>query len=396
MIYEINFSKPVDKTPSSYIFLIDDSGSMESNDPTNLRNSAIFTVVQQCDGNFPICIYKFASGCERIQDIQRAASAPLRDYGFCSEGGTDIVGAISRVLTDIQKGSISAGQSPIILLFSDGESSSLGMKPTLREAKKYNVAISTIGLDNASERYLKNISSRTGGVYISINDISQLGEALNDAGQRNSQYERNLLNFRIFANPDYIYAIIRFVFLLVLCLGGTLLKAMYFCATDMKNKAVFSSIVFSVIGAALIEFGMNSLCYNENTMRLLFCICYMALIGTREIVQYIRTEVDEGLLPDVKKDVESDDEVDGYNSLGNKKHGRKASNSLLGNSKPELLIGRTSPVPQVFFRTHLLRIQTPCRESAINRRIMDANSILTLRRLCMSIHATLHDPVNGW
>lgn len=327
ILYEINFSKPKDKTPTSYIFLIDDSASMSSNDPTDQRIDAIFSVISQCDADFPVCVYKFTSNCNCILEMQNASQVAVNYFDFKSDGGTDIVNAIRNVLSDIDSNSIYAGDAPKLLLFSDGESSSSGMVRTLRKALKMNITISTVGFGNASEQYLKNISSKTGGAYVYIDDINQLGDALQDAAQGTSENTRNLLSQRIFCNPNIVYAIMRVVFLLLLCLAGVVLKAMLFCTKALKNKAVLFGVAFSAAGAVMMEIGLEILNYNENLMRIVLCVCFMALTGTVEIVKYQKTE-DEEYAP--YYNTAENDSNNGNDNLEITVRRQNSSNSLIG------------------------------------------------------------------
>lgn len=331
IVYEIGPKGVVAEEPTSYIFLFDDSSSMEINDSNNSRNSAVYSVIQQCDANFPVCVYKFTTGCTQVTGMQPAGTVGLQDYGFCNEGGTAVLSAIRCVADDITGDYIDGGASPRILLFSDGISSSFGMNFTLRYAQENNISISTIGLGDASEKYLQKIADRTGGVYISIDSIAQLGSALHDAGERQSEYSRNLINYRPYTSLDLLYAIMRIVFLLVLGLSAVLLKAAFFCTKEIKNKAVFLGIILAITSTVLIEIGINSIGFSDESMRFLFCVCYMTLIGTQEVVKFLRTEHDDEIEDNGSDIIDSD--TDGYNFIRTNKHDRIQALSLVAKNK---------------------------------------------------------------
>lgn len=63
-IYGMNFVKQV-KQPTSYIFVIDDSGSMAENDPQQLRYNAISSVLTNVNPDFPYMIYGFSNDVPR-------------------------------------------------------------------------------------------------------------------------------------------------------------------------------------------------------------------------------------------------------------------------------------------------------------------------------------------
>ena len=65
-LYEIGGSIQ-DYSPTSYVFVIDDSGSMSSNDPSMLRADAIGEIMKEED--IPYCVYKFSGDAELIREI---------------------------------------------------------------------------------------------------------------------------------------------------------------------------------------------------------------------------------------------------------------------------------------------------------------------------------------
>lgn len=279
-LYEINPGNRDIGKPTSYIFLIDDSGSMSLNDPNFLRNDSIYHVLQDCDDDFPYAIYSFADECKQILPISKASSARQNNYGFVSDGGTDIQGAIQYVLDDISSGVLQAGKSPRILLLSDGLSFYDEYQMVISECMNNNVSISTIGFGEADKSLLQSIAEDTRGAFVWVDDINQLTNAMNTAATTYISYARNLLGYRPTTEHDLLLSILRIVFILVLAVGFVLIKVYMFSTFDEKNIALYAFIAFAIIGAVGVEIGINALRYNPGYIRLLLCVFLSILFGS--------------------------------------------------------------------------------------------------------------------
>lgn len=279
-LYELN---PIDfklGKPTSYIFLIDDSGSMSSNDPNYMRNDSIYNVMQDCDDNFPYAIYSFSDECKQILPMVPAASAQQKNYGFESSGGTDIQGAIQYVLNDINTGVLQAGESPRILLLSDGLSFYDEYRTVIKDCINNNISISTIGFGEADKYFLQLLAEDTRGAFVWIDDINQLTNAMNTAATSYSNYSRDLLGYRPYVSNDTLFSVLRIVFLLILAIGFVLIKVFMFSTFDEKNIALYTFIVFAILGAVAPEIGINGLRYDDGYIRAIMCVCFLLLLGS--------------------------------------------------------------------------------------------------------------------
>ncbi|MBE6679642.1 MAG: VWA domain-containing protein, partial [Ruminococcaceae bacterium] len=118
-LYELekrNYTKP-----SSYVFVIDDSGSMTGSDPRMQRVAAIDAIMAKEAADFPYAVYRFTGEVELVRDMAPYQQGEIIEFN--PTGGTDIVLALSRAIDDIKAGTLKGGTAPKILLLSDGDSS---------------------------------------------------------------------------------------------------------------------------------------------------------------------------------------------------------------------------------------------------------------------------------
>lgn len=288
ILYEIGAQKYINPDPTAYIFLIDDSGSMETNDPQNQRVDAISSAMSATEPLMPFCVYKFTNSAYNICPLTTANKASSLDIEFASSGGTNIVGSLRSVLSDIKGGRLVAGTSPKIILLSDGQSNRGTIKSVIRDAVKQNVSVSTIGLGaGANASLLEEIAVGTNGVYLSIDEISQLSTALQTAGSQHNNMKRNLLNYRYFpAGADVIYCLMRIVFLSLLCGVIVFLRSIFFCVKEPFNSILYWGLLAAFLSALIMEFGINYFLWNEKYIRIVMCVLIAVIASTKEVFSY--------------------------------------------------------------------------------------------------------------
>ena len=279
IIYSITLTPHV-KDSSSYIFLIDDSGSIY--DPNELRESAVKQVMASCDSDFPYAVYGFTDTCWQISNMQSAEKAVSTNLSFMESGTTDIVYAISAIVDEIKSGKIDAGDAPRILLITDGAAEKNGLRKTLRAAAEQNISICTIGMPGAVDSMLQKIADLSGGVHVGIDNIDQLPAAVQGAAVSSSDYVRTLISLREPTRLDWIYSVLRIIFLLCLGAGYIWIKSLLLRTNDSDADVLIPNLVLVLVGALCIEVGMNILFLPENIMRLVMCIGFTVLL-TKEL-----------------------------------------------------------------------------------------------------------------
>lgn len=253
-LYSLRFRSELVE-PTSYIFLIDDSGSMVDNDPQELRYSAIGQVLADKDADFPYMVYGFADDVMLLRDMQPVSKGSA-DLTGMSSGVTAIRRALERIIYDHQTDLWDGGDTPKVILLSDGIPTDFGrfsdISDILREYVRSGISISTVGLDGADISLMRQIANRTGGVFVDIRDASMLAEAMTAAASR---YSADDLVTTRYNNGSLggLWGILRVLFLTVLGVGIGLAAAAAYGQMDSLPLIVISSIVKSLAGALLLE-----------------------------------------------------------------------------------------------------------------------------------------------
>lgn len=278
-IYSLTIT-PRAQDSTAYIFLIDDSGSIY--DPERLRESAVKQVMASCDPDFPYAVYAFTDRCWQISDMRAAKEANTTRLNLQEGGSTNIVKAIATVVDEIKTGKLDAGDAPRILLVTDGEAGKIGLRKTLKDASEQNISICTIGMPGASNDILNKIANLTGGVNISIDNIDQLPAAMQSIATQNASFVRTLISMRESMRFDWVYSIMRILFLLCLGAGFIWIKSLLLRTNDTDANVLVPNVACVLVGALCIEVGMNIFFLPENAMRLLMCIGFTILL-TKEV-----------------------------------------------------------------------------------------------------------------
>lgn len=288
-IYEVCFQEG-SNTPTSYVFALDNSGSMERYDPENQRYDAVQSTLEDKKQKFPFAVYSFTDTPSLVRPM-----APVSDGTEfkldAPSGRTGIKTVIEKIYEDIDSGDLELGKNGKILLFTDGYATDMepiiGKAALNRVLEKFSdkgISISTVGLGEPDDELMDMIAKKTNGVYVRVDEADLLEEAMNQAMESDSA--RNLLDYRSKASLDFIFTLIRFVAVLALGLLLGLVK-MYICEPFLDTRPLWlTSVICSLLGAACVEFGMNKFGLLPALMRFLMCV-FLA-VGT------LRTKADYG------------------------------------------------------------------------------------------------------
>lgn len=282
-LYELN---PVQEIvePTSYIFVIDDSGSMTDSDPQQQRYSAIEEIIKDLPPDFPYMIYSFSSEARIIREM-KPVSEVIGEITSESTGGTEIKHTLKQILEDYDNKVWYDPDCPKVILLTDGYATDLGffssIKPTLKDYVKNNISISTVGLGEVDTRLMNNIAQTTGGVFIDVDDASGLYEAMKSAAQFTAR--RDLLSERSMSGYNTLFGILRVLFLTILgTITGSLLIFAYLQDDSMK-LIVISSFIEALIGALVVEFGTANSVSSDFTWLILWMLISLTLgfMGSR-------------------------------------------------------------------------------------------------------------------
>lgn len=175
------------------VFVIDDSGSMDWNDPSYKRLDVANEVINMAPIKTKIGVVRFESSTTvltpTLTDKESASQYFTKSY-FRSSGGTKMYDAIYKACTLFDSDSDSSVRKLMVVL-SDGDtfSDSYSQAEAISAAKSKNVTVYTIGLsDDAAtqEQFKKNmepISIKTEGKYLLTTQADQLQEAFRQIGE---------------------------------------------------------------------------------------------------------------------------------------------------------------------------------------------------------------------
>lgn len=289
-IYQISLKQHVIE-PTSYIFVIDDSGSMVDNDPEGKRYKAIPEILKDKPDGFPYMVYGFSSSAYVLRDMAPKSDGMEPIEGMDS-GGTAIAGALEQVIEDYKNGVWEGGKSPKVILLTDGEATDIlfdfMIDGTLKKYVKERISISCVGLGSIDRVLMERIASETGGVFIDVQDSSQLSEALRTAAKSYKDTDRDLVSERL--SGGIVYALMRVVFLTLL--GGLLSIAKYFAYgdRDSSGKIIVITLAASFIGALLMEIG-TAIGLPAAVMWLILWALYSATLADKST--YVQTDIVE-------------------------------------------------------------------------------------------------------
>lgn len=281
-LYSLRFRSEL-LEPTSFIFLIDNSGSMSSSDPQKHRYSAIEQVLQAKDADFPYMVYGFSEDVQVLREM-KPASAEKESLTDSASGGTAIRKVLEQVLSDYQDGSWSGGVSPKVVLLSDGYPTDFvrfsEISGILREYARSGINISTVGLDAVEVPLMERIAARTGGVFVSIQDASLLAGAMDSAVNRYSAGD--LLTTRYDDGKlGPLFGFLRILFLTVLGTGVGAATAVAYGQADSLQIIFLSSIGKSMLGALLLELCTSLLGFSDRVFWLILWVLIAVIFCTK-------------------------------------------------------------------------------------------------------------------
>lgn len=296
-IYEID-TKVDYVEPDSYVFVVDDSGSMSANDENELRLSAIDDLLKNKSDSFPYSIYVFASDVEQKRGMLQKSSGES-DIDLLSDGGTAILGSLDKILEDINSNSLKTYNATRLILLSDGYGDTSSLDPSLSKTlKKYaekNISISTVGLGNSvDESTMKKIAYDTNGVYVQVDNATDLDTAFAQASVGTSN--RNILGYRGYCHSDILHAIMRIVFLFLLAAAINILK--FYTYGKYYKIQIPISIITSLLAPIFMEISLNLFSFGENATRIVFWIMLALMIIEKVNSIFVKRSIDDEPLDD--------------------------------------------------------------------------------------------------
>lgn len=259
-------------TTKNYVVAIDNSGSMGDNDPHFQRYEALKKMFGMLSKNQTIGVYTFTDTYTAAFPSQKITNADIDafDNTFAgsktSTGGTDFMNVLNGIADDLM---LMEDRSCVILI-SDGASETDDI--TLRRFSDLGVPIYTVGVCEQDTTYsLHTISAATNGVYYYINNIDGLAEIFGNIYKLNETPKRLLTDYRSGENSvAYTFMRIALIFLL-----GLMIKLLHFFIIDIapiRRRLLVQAFVFSLTGAVLTEYLLQSIKTSEYIVHLILCM----------------------------------------------------------------------------------------------------------------------------
>lgn len=276
--------------PTSYIFVLDDSGSMETSDGTFERYAAISKILEDKGEDFPYAVYSFSNNLICLREMSPKGTA-VETYSMPDGqlGGTEIKKTLENIAAAFEDGSIQDGEAPKVLLLSDGCATDIGwftdVRSVLDRYVNQGVSISTVGLGNrVDERLMNKIAKGTGGVYVNVADTDQLEEAM--ATAITSYSTRDLLSLRNVPKWNLLYCIERVLFmgLLGAAAGIAMIGAAGIPSRD-TGLTLVSSIVKAFAASIALELLINTVYMPESIVDILYFVLVAAVISVVRVVE---------------------------------------------------------------------------------------------------------------
>ncbi len=268
-IYGLNLGTQITE-PTSYIFLIDDSGSMQENDPSQERYSAIYNVLEDMPDTFEYMVYGFSNDSHIVRRMA-PVSEGVQELSGNSSGGTAIKAALNQVLDDYENGIWNGGTNPKLILLTDGYATDIGffspINKVLRRYVSAHISVSTVGLGDVDSSLLARIAKTTGGVFVDVEYVSELSEAMRSAATEYTA--RDLLSTRYQPSLNLLFGLLRVVFLTILGVGIGFVVAIAYGLHDTVSLTLASSLVTSFLGALIMELGTGLLGLSDRLMWLI-------------------------------------------------------------------------------------------------------------------------------
>lgn len=170
------------------VLVIDDSGSMRTNDIKNERLEVAKKLIDELPENSRIGVINFSDNSTKLTsnlaNEKEKAKSFLNAAYFSSSGGTDMYSAINNAFTYYDETS-KDNRLKMMVVLSDGITSNVSLHSnTLKKADSLGVKIYTVGLGNNAQyyfnEYLKPLAEETKGAFYLASKAEELSNIYND------------------------------------------------------------------------------------------------------------------------------------------------------------------------------------------------------------------------
>ncbi len=299
-LYELGGNKISQKQASElqYVFLIDDSGSMTSNDEDNLRYDAVEEIIGDMVPTNRFAVYSFSDETFCVTPMESKQSL---DYTY--EGSEELMGGGTYMLTAIDDAMKDVCNSKNvhtkIIVLTDGVPSDSGLgseQKLIRNCLKKGASVSSVGFGDADEEFLKELAAGTGGTYVFSDNLENLTDNLDTIVKAQTlplDANRDLIGYRLDLTYDnFWYGFMRVGFLILLGALWTVIKMLLVGERKFTKSAMVISLVLCSLAAVLCELFML-VGFGGGLVRVLFCGLWACTIIPKNI--YMKVDLDNSL-----------------------------------------------------------------------------------------------------
>lgn len=255
-LYEMDFqTRTREEGVSTYVFLIDDSGTMDSNDPNDLRYRSIEAILSTKPARTQFTVYSFATNVKLVTPLQTVGDgvkvAQNPEYTL-----TNMKAGLAKVMEDYKQGIWSSKGKTSLILITDGDPTDFGdisgVTSILDEMVDEEITLGIVGVIGADNDLMQEMADYTGGTFTDITDIEELDDAVRSVSGDDG-LTRDLLSEREELEMDWVYALIRVAALFVAGIIITVVAALCYGNSTSFNFILVTNIIKALVAAALME-----------------------------------------------------------------------------------------------------------------------------------------------
>ncbi len=180
-------------TDIEIVFVVDDSGSMDWNDPSYERLAVARTLIDNLPTDSKIGLVRFDGGWPQTSaltptlttDKEEVKNYLTTEY-FYNPGGTDMYNGIQKAFPLYESTEDTTLKMMIVL--SDGETDDTYLHSTvIATANENNIRIYTVGLGSSTSyfnNYMKPLANNTGAAFYLASDATQLADIYKDISEK--------------------------------------------------------------------------------------------------------------------------------------------------------------------------------------------------------------------
>lgn len=272
-LYELGIQEA--QKPKNYIFLIDNSASMERNDPTNSRRGVVEDVANSLPSDVRIGVYAFGDKTVQLYNTGTvtAGSVHIPENAVnADDSSTQLYTSIAEI-ADSMPDEMTKSPTKLIVL-TDGDPLDGSMKSTaVKKCNEKNISISCVGFGNYDDKTFIDLANRTDGNFMPASDVTQLKGAVSEIIDKNP-INRDLISSRADdTSNSWFYGVLRILFLILIGLVFAYLKYLNAALSKFSLPFFLACAVSVLLGGIFVEV-FYRMYLVESLGRLVLCLTF--------------------------------------------------------------------------------------------------------------------------